>query len=94
MEAAVLANQGTAVDAANIAIREQPGDDLVGVVVRRVVEGGDDHAAVGNEKVGIAGRQAMTVFRIVHRAGQGQFDPEVMKRDVGALYKRLKRMDR
>ena len=27
-------------------------------------------------------------------AGQGQFDPEVMKRDVGSLYKRLKRMDR
>ena len=39
-------------------------------------------------------KATMDTMNMLPVAGEGQFDPEVMKRDVGSLYKRLKRMDR
>ena len=39
-------------------------------------------------------KASMDNMNMLPVAAQGQFDPEVMRRDTNSLYKRLKRMDR
>ena len=72
VEGAQAPDEVYGVDAYDLAIREAGGDDVEGVAVVGVVEGGDHDEAVGDVEVGVAGREAL-VFE-EDRRGHGEFD--------------------
>ena len=55
-----------------IAGGEAGGDDVEGVAVVAVVEGGDQNEAVGDIEVGVAGGEALAFED--YRVGHGEFD--------------------
>ena len=59
-------------DADDLAVGEELGQGVQGHAIRRVVEGRDEHQAVGDVEVGIARRQALAVEE--DRSGHGQRD--------------------
>ncbi len=60
------------VDAYDVAGGEAFGDDVEGVAVVAVVEGGDEDEVVGDVEVGVAGGQALALED--YRRGHGKFD--------------------
>jgi len=60
------------VDSDDAPVGEAVRDDVEGVAVVGVVEGGDEHQIVGDIEVGVAGWEALVVED--HRGGHGQLD--------------------
>ena len=76
MQAAVLTDDGTAVDADHLAVRVSLLDDGTCLVVKCWLPvGGVEHGAVDNQIVSIGGRQ--TVFSVIDGARHGQFQQTV-----------------
>ena len=59
-------------DADDFAVGEAVGDDVERVAVVAIVEGGDEHEAVGDVEVRVAGGKSLAVMFDV--AGHGKFD--------------------
>ena len=72
VEGAEAPDEVDGVDADDFAVGEAGGDDVEGVAVVGVVEGGDEDQAVGDVEVGVAGGEAL-VFE-EDRRGHGEFD--------------------
>jgi len=72
VEGAQAPDQVDGVDADYFAVGEAAGDDVEGVAVVAVVEGGDEDERVGDVEVGVAGREALA-FEDYGR-GHGEFD--------------------
>src|SRR5579859_3617893 len=72
VEGAQAPDQVDGVDADDFARGEAGGDDVEGVAVVRVVEGGDEDERVGDVEVGVAGGEALA-FEEDGR-GHGEFD--------------------
>src|SRR5882757_10354426 len=72
VEGAQAPDQVDGVDADDLAVGEAAGDDVEGVAVVAVVEGGDEDEAVRDVEVGVAGGEALA-FEGDGR-GHGKFD--------------------
>ena len=72
MEGAETPYEVYGVDAYDVAGGEAFGDDIEGVAVVAVVEGGDEDEVVGDVEVGVAGREALALED--YGRGHGEFD--------------------
>ena len=66
MEGAVLADDGAAVDAYNVAVGECLANDALGLGVEvGLVVGGDEHGTIDDQIVGIGGRKTITLNFVI-----------------------------
>src|ERR1700730_6283108 len=72
VEGAQAPDEVYGVDADDLAVGEAARDDVEGVAVVAVVEGGDEDERVGDVEVGVAGGEALAFED--YRRGHGEFD--------------------
>jgi len=72
VEGAEAPDEVYGVDAYDLAVGEAAGDDVEGVAVVAVVEGGDEDERVGDVEVGVAGGEALALED--YGRGHGEFD--------------------
>src|SRR3984885_818213 len=72
MEGAEAPDEVDGVDADDLAVGEAGGDDVEGVAVVAVVEGGDKDEVIGDVEVGVAGGEALAFED--DRGGHGELD--------------------